>query len=84
MLCDKGKVHLGTRQPGRVLREIFEGSQFREVPLTKEIAMLSRTLEFVHDDPADRFIGATAYALKAQLATADESLRTLAWVRPAF
>lgn len=54
---------------------------FRDTPLTAEIAILSRTLPCPHDDPADRFIAATAYALGAQLATRDARLRSLPFLK---
>jgi PIN domain nuclease of toxin-antitoxin system len=53
----------------------------RVVPIDEDIAMASRTLKFVHEDPADRYIAATAYIAKAPLATVDARLRCLEWLR---
>ena len=44
----------------------------REIPLTGEIAIIAVQLEALHNDPADRFIAATAIAYDASLMTADE------------
>jgi PIN domain nuclease of toxin-antitoxin system len=46
----------------------------REDPLSNEIAILSRQLDLVHQDPADRFIAATAVHYGLILATVDENL----------
>lgn len=46
----------------------------REAPLTHEIAMVSRRLSLTHQDPADRFIAATAHVMGLTLVTADEQL----------
>ena len=46
----------------------------REVSLTFDIALGSRSIRLGHDDPADRFIAATAVVHELVLVTADESL----------
>lgn len=51
------------------------------VPLELEIALLSRTLAFEHEDPADRFIAATAHRLGVPLATSDARLASLPWLK---
>ncbi len=62
------------------VRRWLASSPMRVAPVDGEIAILSRTLEFVHDDPVDRFIAATAFLIKAPLATVDERLRRLPWL----
>jgi len=47
---------------------------FREAPLTHEIAFASRWLPLPSQDPADRFLAATARVLSLTLVTADASL----------
>jgi PIN domain nuclease of toxin-antitoxin system len=49
-------------------------------PVTSEIAIRSRALPFNHNDPADRFIGATAFCHGLRLATADAQLKALSWL----
>ncbi len=46
----------------------------REAPLTHDIAVASRQLKLPHQDPADRFLAATAKVLGLTLVTADERL----------
>ena len=51
-----------------------------ELPLSGAIAILAGELEGLHNDPADRFIAASAIAHDATLLTADE--RLLSWRNP--
>lgn len=46
----------------------------REAPLTFAIAVQSRRISLPHQDPADRFIAATAIEMKIPLVTSDERL----------
>jgi PIN domain nuclease of toxin-antitoxin system len=84
MLAEKGRLSFGKGSPERLLEKYFELSGFKEAPLTKEIAFLSRNLTFHHEDPADRFIAATAKSLNASLATSDRNLRILDWIKIAY
>lgn len=54
----------------RTLRE----SPLREAPLTIAIAIRSRLLDLPHQDPADRFLAATALVEELILVTADHRL----------
>lgn len=45
-----------------------------EAPLTHEIALAARELPLAHQDPADRFLAATALVLDLTLVTADAGL----------
>ena len=56
------------------VREMMRASPRREAPLTHEIAVASRELSLAHQDPADRFLAATARVLGLTLVTADERL----------
>ena len=49
-------------------------SPFHEATLTHEIALASRRLSLPHQDPADRFLAATAQVLDLTLVTADTEL----------
>jgi PIN domain nuclease of toxin-antitoxin system len=49
-------------------------AKYREAPLTHEIALAARLLPFPHQDPADRFLAATAQVLDLTLLTADARL----------
>ena len=46
----------------------------REAVLNNEIAILSRQIKLPHQDPADRFIAATAIFYELTLATVDRNL----------
>jgi PIN domain nuclease of toxin-antitoxin system len=49
-------------------------ARFLEAPLTHEIAVAARRLPWKHNDPADRFLAATAQVLGLTLVTADSNL----------
>lgn len=84
LLAEKGRIQFREGRPERMLRGYLQSSGFNEAPLTAEIAALSRTLPFEHEDPADRFIAATAHAMNGLLATSDRNLRALPWLRLAY
>lgn len=52
----------------------------QEAPFTHEIALLARQLP-MHQDPADRFLAATAQVLDLTLVTADQRLLELGTIR---
>jgi PIN domain nuclease of toxin-antitoxin system len=58
------------------LREWLESAtaDFREAPVTWEIARVSEEIGLPHGDPADRFLVATAKVLGLTLVTADKNL----------
>jgi PIN domain nuclease of toxin-antitoxin system len=45
-----------------------------DAPLNREVAILSRFIALDHEDPADRFLAATAALYELTLITADERL----------
>lgn len=49
-------------------------AEFLEAPLTHEIALAARRLDWKRNDPADRFLAATAQLLRLTLVTADSHL----------
>lgn len=49
-------------------------AHFREAPLTHEIVVAAQELPLSHQDPADRFLAATAGILGLTLVTADHRL----------
>jgi len=49
-------------------------ARLREAPLTHEIALAARELKLQRQDPADRFLAATAHILDLTLVTADRNL----------
>lgn len=80
LLSQKGRIDFGAATPD-LLRKVVSSSLYREAPLNHEIAILSRELDFHHEDPADRFLAATAVAYGLTLATVDERLTRLPWLK---
>ena len=70
-LHDKGRIHIQDGLQDWIRRAT---ARFREAPLTHEIALAARLLPFRHQDPADRFLAATAQVLELTLLTADARL----------
>lgn len=80
VLAQKGRIQITSPDPARAVLNVFRRSRFNEAPLTSEIAVLSRSLAFEHEDPADRFIAATAVAMSLPLASVDARLTALPFV----
>ena len=66
-----GRIHLRGDLEAWVFRAT---APFREAPFTHEIALAARQLTLPQQDPADRFLAATAQLLDLTLVTADASL----------
>ena len=60
--------------PWSWIRTALSIRPMQEVPVTFDIAFGSRIIRLGHDDPADRFIAATAMLHGLTLVTADRSL----------
>ena len=73
MLADRGRVVVTSDVQGWV-RALLDALPRREAAFTFEVALMSRRLELAHQDPADRFIAATACVHELTLVTADERL----------
>lgn len=54
---------------------------FEELPVTSAIALQSRLLKLGHEDPADRFLFATAYVHQIPFVTCDQKLINLKKVK---
>lgn len=73
LLAEKGRIILEPN-PTQWIQNSLDRLDTKEAPLSNEIAILSRQLDLVHQDPADRFIAATAVHYGLTLATVDENL----------
>ena len=73
LLAEKGPGRARSR-PMEVIRSALATRPMREFPLTHEVALRSRSIRLPHDDPADRFIAATAMVHGLTLVTADRTL----------
>jgi PIN domain nuclease of toxin-antitoxin system len=73
ILVERGRVIL-EMDPRTWISDVLKAIPFREAPINHEIAMRSRTVSLPHQDPADRFLAATAAVYDLTLVTADERL----------
>lgn len=73
LLAERGQLELDT-DTRRWIQDAISASGVGEAPVNHEVALQSRELKFKHDDPADRFIAATASVYQFTLVTADERL----------
>ena len=73
VLAEKGRVILDP-DPWSWIRTALTVRPMRPVPVTFDVAFGSRAICLGHDDPADRFIAATAMVHGLTLVTADRSL----------
>jgi PIN domain nuclease of toxin-antitoxin system len=75
LLAERGRVQL---RRGLTAPDWVEGALSRapmhEAMLSREVALRSRAVRLEHEDPADRFIAATAQVHDLTLVTADERL----------
>jgi len=73
LLAEKGRIELATNAASWLV-EALRNSPIVEVPISMEIAMSSRSISVANQDPADRFIAASAKALGLTLVTSDKKL----------
>ena len=80
ILAEKGRISL---QPDAVawIDLALQTLEIIEAPLVHQIAILSRQIELPHQDPADRFIAATAVYYNLILATVDSNLTGVSWLQ---
>jgi len=71
LLHSKGRIQLQGNAQDWVTQATMH---LREAPLTHEIVVVAQELPFPHQDPADRFLAATARVLDLTLVTADHRL----------
>ena len=73
VLAERGRVRLDA-EPRVWVREALERAPLEEAALNHEVALRSREVALPHQDPADRFLVATALTYDLTLVTADETL----------
>ncbi|MXV97059.1 MAG: type II toxin-antitoxin system VapC family toxin [Gemmatimonadetes bacterium] len=73
LLAERGRVDLAP-DPWSWVRMALATRPMRECPLTHQVALRSRSVRLPHNDPADRFIAATAMVHGLTLVTADRTL----------
>lgn len=80
ILAEKGRIFL---KPDALtwIDSALNALEICEAPLNRQIAILSRQINLPHQDPADRFIAATAVYHKLILATVDNNLTGVSWLQ---
>ena len=73
LLAERGRIQLDA-EPHAWIRDARNAVPVVEAPLTFEVAVASRSIALSHDDPADRFIAASAKVYGLKLTTADKRL----------
>lgn len=73
MLAERGRIAVSP-DAGAWMRRVLRTYPFREAPLQHEVALRSRQVGLSHQDPADRFLAATAAVYDLVLVTADARL----------
>jgi PIN domain nuclease of toxin-antitoxin system len=76
ILAEKGRIAV-EGDPVRWARDALARSLVKEAGLNWEVSLRSRQLPPDHDDPADRFIAATALVFGLRLVTLGERLRRI-------
>jgi PIN domain nuclease of toxin-antitoxin system len=79
ILAEKQKIILNP-DPLTWIQNSLQQLDTQEAPLTNDIALLSRQLSLEQQDPADRFIAATAIHLQLTLATVDQHFTKVDWL----
>ena len=74
LLLESERLDVSSSDPARWIESALEVLPIRQAQLTFAIAARARTLSLAHQDPADRFIAATAAEMKVPLLTADKRL----------
>jgi PIN domain nuclease of toxin-antitoxin system len=73
LLAESGRIRVDTT-PTEWVERMVQALPRREAALTRDIAVASRQLKLSHEDPADRFLAATAQVMGLTLVTADARL----------
>lgn len=73
LLVERGRLEIDTASRAWI-EDALAASGVGEASLNHEVALQSRELELRHDNPADRFIAATASVYQLILVTADQRL----------
>jgi PIN domain nuclease of toxin-antitoxin system len=75
LLAERGRVRVqeGTA-PAEWVEAALARAPMHDAALTREVAVRSRSVRLDQDDPADRFLAATADVYELTLVTADERL----------
>jgi PIN domain nuclease of toxin-antitoxin system len=73
LLAEKGRVTIDG-DARRWIEAAWSKAPMHEAPLNHEVALRSRIVDVPHQDPADRFLAATAQTYELTLVTDDKHL----------
>ena len=73
LLIERGRLQV-MGAPAAWIRNALATGPIRDAPLTRDVAIESRAIELAGQDPADRFIAASAVVHELTLVTADKRL----------
>ena len=73
LLIERGRIEVD-RPASEWVSEALDRVPMREAELNHAVALRSRAVSLPHDDPADRFLAATASVYDLTLVTADRRL----------
>ncbi len=73
LLGERGRLLLRPT-PEAWIEQALEILPLMDLPVSKAVAVMSRKIALLHEDPADRFIAATAACHEIHLLTSDETL----------
>ena len=73
ILAEKGRIELNEK-PVVWMQHVLNSMPFKQATLNHEVALQSRLVKLPHQDPADRFIAASAAVYDLILVTADDYL----------
>jgi len=73
VLVEKGRITI-SKTVEEWIRNAVNNPNIKEIPIDMRIAVKSREINLSHQDPADRFIAATAFTNRLTLITADRKL----------
>lgn len=73
LLAAKGRIELGS-EPATWLQTVLAVFPVRDALLSRDVALISQSVDLTHQDPSDRFLAATAVAYDLTLLTADQRL----------
>jgi PIN domain nuclease of toxin-antitoxin system len=73
VLMEKGRITI-SKPLDEWIRDAIINPNIMEIPIDKKIALKSREINLPHQDPADRFIAATAFIHEMTLITSDRKL----------
>ncbi len=74
VLIEKGRLGVSD-EPLRWMDDVLRTFPVRDATLTREVAIVSRSIDLPDQDPADRFIAASAIVYELTLVTVDDRLK---------